>query len=48
MAGDHGGVDGPAGGLGEVLGQKIKEQLADVGEQIPVVAQEGQREKPRS
>ncbi|MBE3118759.1 MAG: hypothetical protein IMZ50_08390, partial [Candidatus Atribacteria bacterium] len=40
MRRDHGGVDAPARGQGEVAREDIKEQPADVGKQLPIMAKE--------
>jgi hypothetical protein len=40
MRADHGGVDAPARGLGEVAREDVKEQPANVAKQLPIMAKE--------
>ena len=40
MSGDHGGADAPARGQSEVAREDVKEQPADVGKQLPIMAKE--------
>jgi hypothetical protein len=40
MGRDHGGADAPACGKGEVAREDVKEQPADVGKQLPILAKE--------